>query len=184
MDPYADLLRLSAAPPADEVAREVSSFVQREPALLARSPLDATVPWLLWDRPVPSLIAEVVASGEDARALAAGAPPAVPWPDDRAGWIETARWAAREAHRALPGVTGPTDLAESLWRGTGFALVEAEARLAAVVPAARLLRWIAVLGIARGERTLFDDACTRVGGLGTLFAEARFHLLVARRIAT
>jgi hypothetical protein len=184
---YADLLRVAAAPPTDEDGDTLVPLVQRASVFLERSPLDATVPWLIWNRPVPPALIAIVASGDDARALAAGAAPPMRWPDEPRDWIETARWSARAAHRALPGVsvTGtPTDIAESLWRGIGSALVEAHGTLGAIVPAARLLRWVALLGVVNNERALFEEASTRVAGLGAMHAEARFHLLVARRMAT
>ncbi len=186
MEPYAELLRLTLATPTDDDARSLALAVHGAP-LLTRSPLDLVAPWVLGKRAVPPVLLEKLENADDARALAANDVPPCRWSLEPRGWLETVRWAARAADRALPDVRvtdAPPELVEWLWRGLGLALVEAENALGAVVPAARVLRWIAVLGISDDDRALFDEACARAGGLGTMLAEARFHLLVARKIAT
>jgi hypothetical protein len=146
-------------------------------ALRGARAADVVLPWRLRGEAVPDQVAAGLAADVDG---AGDLPAAAEWP-------ELCEWADRVWGLAGPGLPGwlrdaLAGRALDLARGVALRLLESNLALAALVPAARLLRWVAVLPAAVELAPNTAAAAEFARKRAVLVPEASFHLEVARRL--
>ncbi|MFN0253815.1 MAG: hypothetical protein ACKV2T_43515 [Kofleriaceae bacterium] len=110
--------------------------------------------------------------------------PDTPLPE---GWVELERWAVSSWQLATPWLDaehahGLRVRAEDLVRGLALDLVRCRRTYGAVVGAARVLRWLAVVPPPPEHRDIVDTAALHVAAEGGMSEEVAFHLDIRRRL--